>query len=311
MAMPTPPPLPAHVVFDRALLLRRLERATGIMAAGAAPPDFLLERSVDDLADRLSLIKRTFANAAVVGALDGRLGRALRRLANIGQVVELERSPHLLARCDGPRVLADEEVLPLKDAALDLVTSALSLHYVNDLPGTLAQIRRALKPDGLLLASLIGGRTLHELRAAFLLAEAEIEGGASPRVAPFADVRDFGALLQRAGFALPVADTDIVDTTYATPLHLMHELRAMGATNVLLARRRTPLRRQTLLRACAIYQERYGRPDGRVPATFEIITLTGWVPDASQQQPLAPGSARTRLADALRVPERSAGETSQ
>ena len=198
---------------------------------------------------------------------------------------------------------ADEEVLPFRDASLDLIVSGLALQHVNDLPGVLAQARRALKPDGLLLAALLGGSTLNELRSAFLAAEEEIEGGASPRVAPFADVRDLGALLQRAQLALPVVDADTVTVTYADPLALMRELRAMGATNVLRARRRAPLRRATLLRAIEIYQERFGLADGRIPATFEILTLTAWAPHASQQRPLQPGSAKARLADALKVPE--------
>jgi hypothetical protein len=172
----------------------------------------------------------------------------------------------------------------------------------------LVQIRRALKPDGLLLAALLGGATLNELRSALLLAEAELEGGASPRVAPFADVRNLGALLQRAQFALPVADAETVTVTYPDPLALMRELRAMGASNALIARRRTPLRRATLMRAAEIYFDRFGLPNGRIPATFEIVTLTGWAPHESQQQPLAPGSATQRLADALGTAEHPAGE---
>ena len=199
------------------------------------------------------------------------------------------------------RVVADEEALPFADASLDLVVSGLSLQLVNDLPGALVQIRRALKPDGLLLASLLGGATLQELREAWLAAEAEISGGASPRVAPFADVRDMGALLQRAGFALPVVDSETVTVTYANPLALMQEIKAMGASNMLLARRRTPVTRGLLLRAAEIYAERFAGADGRVPATFEILTLTAWAPDESQPKPLRPGSAQTRLADALGV----------
>jgi len=205
-------------------------------------------------------------------------------------------------------VVADEEALPFRDASLDLVVSALALQFVNDLPGTLIQIRRTLKPDGLLLAALIGGESLTELRVAFAEAEAEIEGGVSPRVVPFADLRDLGALLQRAGFALPVTDVDRVTVRYASPLALMHDLRRMGAGNVLTARRRTPLRRSTLLRVLEIYAERFADPDGRIRATFEIVWLSGWAPHESQQKPLRPGSAQTRLADALRAQEISAGE---
>jgi NADH dehydrogenase [ubiquinone] 1 alpha subcomplex assembly factor 5 len=217
----------------------------------------------------------------------------------------MEAAGRLLSQCDGPRLQADEEALPFAEQSLDLVVSGLALHFVNDLPGTLIQIRRALKPDGLLLAALLGGATLTELRTAFLTAEEELEGGASPRVAPFADVRDLGGLLQRAGFALPVADSDTVTVTYREPLALMLELRAMGSSNALTERSRRPLRRATLARAIEIYRERFGLPDGRVPATFEIVTLTGWAPHPSQPKPLRPGSATTRLADVLgKGPER-------
>ncbi len=205
-------------------------------------------------------------------------------------------------------IIADEEALPFAPESLDLAVSGLALHHVNDLPGCLVQIRRALKPDGLLLAALLGGETLKELREAWLIAEDEVSGGASPRVAPFADVRDLGGLLQRAGFALPVADTDVVRVTYASPLDLMREIKAMGASNVLTARRRVPVTRTLLFRAAEIYAERFALADGRIPATFEIITLTAWVPHESQQKPLQPGSAKARLADALGVKEQGAGE---
>lgn len=282
-------------VFDRALLVRRRNR----VADEVSKHDFLLSHTADDIVERLGLIRRRFAVAAVVGAHDGLVGRRLRAHSSVEEIVETDAAERLLARCADPRVLADEELLPFRDGALDLVVSALSLQFVNDLPGTLVQIRRALKPDGLFLGAMLGGSTLHELREAFLVAEAELEGGASPRVAPFADVRDAGALLQRAGFALPVTDSDILTVTYETPLHLMRELRAMGAGNVLHARRRAPLRRATLLRAAEVYRERFSDMDGRCRATFEIVTMTGWVPHQSQQQPLRPGSARTSLADAL------------
>jgi SAM-dependent methyltransferase len=260
------------------------------------------------LVDRLALIKRQFPIVVNLGAHNGLLGRRLRRLPGVEMVIDTDLSLRMLALCEGPRVLADEELLPFRTGSIDLVVSALSLHLVNDLPGTLVQIRHALKPDGLLLAAVPGGETLTELRQAFLAAEAEVEGGASPRVAPFADVRDLGALLQRAGFALPVTDAETLRVGYASPLELMRELKAMGASNMLAARRRTPIRRATMVRACEIYLERFSRADGRVTATFEIVTLTGWAPHEGQQQPLAPGSAEARLADALGVKERPAGE---
>jgi SAM-dependent methyltransferase len=294
----------APVIFDRALLTRRRDRA----AARATAPDFLLDRAAADLVDRLALIKRQFPIVVNLGAHNGLLGRRLRRLPGVEMVIDTDLSPRMLALCEGPRVLADEELLPFRTGSIDLIVSALSLHLVNDLPGTLVQIRHALKPDGLLLAAVPGGETLTELRQAFLAAEAEVEGGASPRVAPFADVRDLGALLQRAGFALPVTDAETLQVGYASPLELMRELKAMGASNMLAARRRTPIRRATMVRAYEIYLERFSRADGRVTATFEIVTLTGWAPHESQQQPLAPGSAEVRLADALGVKERPAGE---
>jgi SAM-dependent methyltransferase len=209
----------------------------------------------------------------------------------------------------GPlRVAADEEMLPFAEGTLDLVVSALALQSVNDLPGVLVQICHALKPDGLFLAALLGGETLTELRQSFAAAEAEIDGGVSPRVAPFADLRDLGALLQRAGFALPVVDADRLTVRYATAFDLMRDLRGMGATNALLERRRTPLRRETLLRMARLYAERFSDPDGRLRASFDIVWLSGWAPHESQQQPLRPGSAKARLADALKTIELPAGD---
>jgi SAM-dependent methyltransferase len=282
-------------IFDRRLIVERRNRAAGRIASH----DFLLQRVADDLVERLAAVNRRFPNAASLGAYHGLIGRRLRRVPAIELVTDVEAAGRLLAQCDGPRVQAVEEALPFADQSLDLVVSGLSLHLVNDLPGALIQIRRALKPDGLLLAALLGGATLSELRTAFLVAEEEMEGGASPRVAPFADVRDLGGLLQRAGFALPVADSDTVTVTYRDPLALMLELRAMGASNALAERSRRPLRRATLARAVEVYRERFGLPDGRVPATFEIVTLTGWAPHPSHPKPLRPGSATTRLADVL------------
>jgi SAM-dependent methyltransferase len=203
----------------------------------------------------------------------------------------------------GPRLVADEERLPFADESLDLVVSILSLHWTNDLPGALAQIRRTLRPDGLFLGAFLGGATLTELRQCLLQAEAEIAGGAGPRVSPFADALDAASLLQRAGFALPVADTDRVTVRYSHPLKLLQDLRAMGETGVLVDRPKRPLTRAVLGRACELYVERFSDPDGRVRATFEIVTATGWSPHESQQKPLKPGSARMRLADALGVKE--------
>ena len=278
--------MPHPVIFDRRLLRARLARAAAI-----GPATFLLDSVADDIAERLSAVLRTFDVAVDLGTPTDAVRRAI--AGRVGTVVA---------------VVADEEALPFRDASLDLVVSALTLQHVNDLPGALIQIRRALKPDGLFLAAMIGGESLAELRAAFAEAEAEVEGGVSPRVAPFADLRDLGALLQRAGFALPVTDVDRITVRYASPLALMHDLRRMGAGNALTERRRTPLRRATLRRLLEIYAERFADPDGRIRATFEIVWLSGWAPHQSQQQPLAPGSAKTRLADALRTQEIPAGE---
>lgn len=296
---------PDHRIFDRRLLIERRNR----LADGAADHDFLLARVADDLAERLSAINRRFPIALNLGAHHGLLGRRLRRLPGVELVIDMEPAARLLAQCGGPRVQADEEALPFAGESFDLVVSGLALQFVNDLPGTLLQVRRLLKPDGLLLAAMLGGITLTELRTAMIAAEEEIEGGASPRVAPFADVRDLGALLQRAGFALPVADSETVTVTYADPLALMRELRAMGAANALLARKKSPLRRVTLARALEIYADRFGIANGRIPATFEIITLTAWAPHESQQKPLQPGSANVRLAEVLRTEEMPAGES--
>lgn len=283
-------------IFDRQLLTRRRDRVAGTATAH----EFLLTRVAEDLLERLAVTRRRFPVVLDLGAHHGPLGRRLRAVPGVETIIEAEASSRLLAQCSSLKVRADEEALPFRDQSIDLVVSGLSLHLVNDLPGALVQIRRVLKPDGLLLAAVLGGATLTELRTALLQAEEEIEGGASPRVAPFADVRDLGALLQRAQFALPVVDAETVQVTYRDPLALMRELKAMGASNALLARRRVPLRRATLARALEVYRDRFGLPGGRIAATFEILTLTGWAPHESQPQPLQPGSAKMRLADALK-----------
>jgi len=291
----------AHpLIFDRALLRARRARAQKL-----DPATFLIDRVADDLAARLGAVLRKFDVAADLGTPTDAVRQRL--IGHVGRVVAIDPLAERLAGERGA-VAADEEALPFRDRTLDLVVSALALQFVNDLPGTLIQIRRALRPDGLFMAAMIGGDSLTELRAAFAEAEAEMEGGASPRVAPFADLRDLGALLQRAGFALPVTDVDRVVVRYASPLDLMHDLRRMGAGNALIERRRVPLRRATLRRLLEIYAEKFSDPDGRIRATFEIVWLLGWAPHESQQKPLKPGSARTRLADALNTREISAGE---
>jgi SAM-dependent methyltransferase len=292
----------APLVFDRDLLQARRARA-----AALGPATFLIDRVADDLADRLAAVRRQFARAVDLGTPTDALRRVLEASGKLGDVVAVDRATPGGTAAE-LRVVADAEALPLREASIDLVVSGLALQFVNDLPGTLIQVRRALKPDGLFIAALVGGETLTELRQAFAEAEAEIEGGVSPRVAPFIDVRELGALLQRAGFALPVTDVDRVTVRYGSVLGLMQDLRRMGAANPLVERRRSPLRRATLARMSENYAARFADADGRIRATFDIVWLSGWAPDASQQQPLKPGSAKVRLADALGAKEVSAGE---
>jgi SAM-dependent methyltransferase len=285
--VPNPP-----LIFDRALWRRRLTRAL----RARNPCVFLAERAAEDLSFRLSAIRRGFPRALDLGAPHPIIASALaapeRFLVRAAPVAAALGS-------DGLRLVADDEALPFAPQSFDLVVSALNLQFANDLPGVFAQVRRVLAPDGLFLAALVGGQTLVELRACLAQAQDEIEGGASPRVAPFADLRDLGGLLQRAGFALPVTDCDAFAVRYANTFDLMRDLRFMGATNVLTAGARRPLRRSVALRAAAIYGEKYADPDGRIRATFEIIWASGWAPHESQQKPLAPGSAQVSLMAAL------------
>ena len=298
---------PRPIIFDRAR-----QRAYRSRAAALGPSTFLIERVAEDLSDRLAAVLRRFDCALDLGTPTAAVRRVLAASGKVGTIIAAEAAAGSAAwplDCGEAQsgaqlaVVADEEALPFRDASLDLVVSGLALQFVNDLPGTLIQIRRALKPDGLLLAALAGGETLTELRQAFAAAEAEVEGGISPRVIPFPDVREMGALLQRAGFALPVTDMDRVTARYASPISLMHDLRRMGATNALRERSRQPLKRATFRRMIETYAERFADRDGRIRATFEIIWLSGWAPHESQQKPLAPGSARRRLADALGTKE--------
>jgi SAM-dependent methyltransferase len=276
-------PTTAPVLFDRALLRARQDRARRL-----GPATFLLDRVAEEMAERLHAVLREFKSAADVGTPGDQVRNALAGRLNQPAGVDLPEQ--------------ESEPLPLQPASLDLVVSALALQFVNDLPGVLAQISRALRPDGLLLAAMVGGDTLTELRQCFAAAEAELEGGASPRVAPFADLRDVGALLQRAGLALPVTDVDRIVVRYDSALALMQDLRRMGATNILIERRRTPTRRATMLRMAQIYNERFADADGRIRATFDIVWLSGWAPHESQQQPLRPGSAKAGLAEAVKRP---------
>ena len=299
----TVPPL----IFDRKTHTGRLRRA----ARGFNAADFLKARAAEDQVARLEIINRRFPIAVDLGARTGTFARALAAsdaTRKIDYLIETDLAEAMLRRASAVRLVVDEERLPFAEAAVDLVVSSLALHWVNDLVGVLIQIRRALKPDGLMIASVLGGASLTELRQSLLTAEAEIRGGAGPRVSPFVDTADGADLLRRAGFALPVVDTDAVTVRYDHPLKLMADLRAMGETGALIDRPSLPLTKGLLARTCEIYAETFAGPDGRIPAMFEIITLTGWAPHPDQQKPLRPGSAKARLADALGVVERDAGE---
>jgi SAM-dependent methyltransferase len=285
-------------IFDRDLLRARQRRA-----AALGPATFLLDRVAEEMVDRLAVVLRAFEHAA---DLDTPADTIRTALVASGKVPSLERAS--IVSEAGLEVMVDKQAQPFADGSLDLVVSGLALQFVNDLPGAFIQMRRALKPDGLLLAAMIGGDSLAELREAFAQAESEVEGGLSPRVLPFADIRELGTLMQRVGFALPVVDSDRVTVRYGSPIALMRDLRAMGATNILIERRRTPLRRATLRRMIEIYAERFADSDGRLRATFEIVWLSGWTPHESQQKPLKPGSATRRLADALGTKEIATGE---
>lgn len=292
-------------LFDRARHRRHLARAANAFATA----DFLKRRAAESAVESLSAILRPFPRAVELSARGGVFADLLAAspaAARVETLIAADLVPELLPAA-GPRLVLDEEGLPFADGSLDLVVSLLSLHWTNDLPGALVQIRRALKPDGLFLGALLGGATLHELRGALTEAELELTGGAGPRVSPFADAADGANLLQRAGFALPVSDVDRVTVRYADPLRLIADLRAMGETSALAGPPR-PLRRAVLGRALELYAERHADADGRVRATFEIVSLAGWAPHPDQPKPLRPGSAKMRLADALGVKEHGTGD---
>ncbi|MGO1120005.1 methyltransferase domain-containing protein [Rhodovibrionaceae bacterium A322] len=294
-------------VFDRQAVQRQRDRA----AAAWPSHSFLVQEIAERLLDRLQDLNRSFPRVLDLGCHGGELAGHLLGHKGIEEVVQCDLSP-LMARRAGqngqPTVAASEEALPFAPKSFDLVISNLSLHWVNDLPGSLVQIHRCLKDDGLFLGALLGGESLHELRVSLMEGEIAVKGGLSPRVSPLADVRDAGALLQRAGFALPVVDRDEVTVTYGDPFSLMRELRGMGETNALQDRVKHFTARSTLLKAAEVYHQRYATDDGRLPLTFQILFMTGWTPHESQQQPLRPGSAAARLAEALDSDETPAGD---
>lgn len=295
---------PAIEVFDRSLLRRRRDRA----AKDIARFDFLFAEVAGRLVERLEIIKKAFPLVVDLGCASGVLSGLVRQRRGTEHVISVDMSFGMAHRSGFPAVVADEEFLPFKESSLDAVVSNLSLHWVNDLPGALLQVKQALKPDGLFLAALLGGESLKELRQCLMEAELGVTGGASPRVSPFIDLRDMGALLQRAGFALPVVDSDIITVHYSSPLKLMQDLRGMGAANATYNRLMKPTRRRVLLEAVRLYHEKFADAEGRVPATFQVIYAIGWSPHESQQQPLKPGSAKNKLANALQSVEVPAGE---
>jgi NADH dehydrogenase [ubiquinone] 1 alpha subcomplex assembly factor 5 len=294
-------------VFDRRLVRRHRDRA----APHLDGHDFLFREIAERLADRLDDVTRKFPLALDLGCHCGEIAAALRGRGGIETLVQCDLSAAMARRTAAngrPTLVADEELLPFGPESFDLVISDLSLHWVNDLPGCLLQVRQCLKPDGLFLAAMLGGDTLYELRQSLIEAEVVEVGGAGPRVSPFADLRDAGGLLQRAGFALPVIDGDRLTASYPDILKLMRDLRGMGEGNAVRERTSRAVNQAIVARADEIYRRRFGDAEGRLTATFQIIYLTAWAPAAGQQRALAPGSALRRLADALDTTEISAGD---
>ncbi len=299
MMKQTSKPASAIEVFDRNLLRHRRERA----AHGISQYDFLYKEVAERLAERLDLVKREFP---LMVSLSGAPAAHPQARKGTEHIIRMDAAFGMR-----PDIVVDEEFLPLAKGSVDAIVSNLNLHWVNDLPGALLQIKQALKADGMFMAALLGGESLYELRHCLMEAELAVTGGASPRVSPFADSQDVGALMQRAGFALPVVDSDKIVVRYAHPLKLMQDLRGMGASNATYSRLMKPTRRGVLLKAAEIYHDKFADADGAVPATFHVIYAIGWAPDESQQKPLKPGSARNKLAEALKVSEISTDEKAQ
>lgn len=284
-------------IFDRQLLRQRRDRAVRHFD----DHDFLIAEVAERLLDRLDDITHRFPLALDLGCRIGGLAELRGGRGGIETLLQADLSPAMLdlARRNGPAVVLDEEFLPIRAGALDLILSNLNLHWVNDLPGALLQIRDALKPDGLFLGAMFGGSTLQELRDCLMRAELAETGGVSPRVSPFAEVADAAALMQRAGFALPVVDSETVTVTYGDIMKLFSDIRGMGEANLVVDRLHSPTRRNVIARAAALYAQDHANAEGRLVATFQILFLTGWAPHQSQQQPLRPGSGKTSLKDFL------------
>lgn len=282
-------------VFDPKRHLQNLNRAKII--AGEAD-DFLMKLTVEDMLERLSAINRTFDNAIALFGRTENLTDAMRASPQIKNTLRVEEEIHVGA---ADHIVKGDD-MRLEPNSVDLVLAPFGLHWANDLPGALIQLHQAIKPDGLLMAVLPGPDTLQELRDALLTAESDVTGGAAMRVDPFTDIRDAGGLLQRAGYALPVVDRDDLTVRYDTPFDLIDDLRKMGANGQFSASS-PALLRETVGRLLTVYAERYADADGRLRATFSLISMSGWVPHESQQKPLKPGSAKSRMADALKVDE--------
>tara|TARA_R110000868_G_scaffold68551_8_gene202645 strand:- start:13051 stop:13998 length:948 start_codon:yes stop_codon:yes gene_type:complete len=299
---PDQPPL----LFDRGLLRQRRNRAAGSIQSY----NFLVQRAFDDICDRVEGVMRDFDHSLILGGGPGLLDELRQRHAGskAGWVAQSDLAPAVAMQLAGPALALDEERLPFADASLDLILAPLGLHWTNDLPGVLVQLRRALKPDGFLAAALLGGNSLTELRQSLMAAESEMSGGAHARVSPLAGTFDIAALLQRAGFTMPVADIDRVTVRYDNAFALMADLRGMGETSILADRPRSPATRALFVRMAEIYAQRFSDPDGRIRASFEIVHAAGWAPHPDQPKAKRPGSATVRLADALGVTETSAGE---
>ena len=293
-------------LFDRALLRQHRNRS----ASRIQDYSFLASRAFDDMLDRVESITRDFERTLILGGGPGLVDMIGKRPVRdkLDWVGQSDIATNIARQLDGTRLVLDEELLPIADETLDLVLAPLGLHWTNDLPGVLVQINRALKPDGFFAGALFGGSTLTELRQSLMAAENELSGGVSARVSPLAGTFDMAALLQRAGFAMPVADIDRVTVRYDNVFKLMQDLRGMGETSVLSDRSRKPATRALFIRAAEIYAERFADADGRIRASFEIVHFGGWAPHPDQPKPKRPGSATTRLADALGVREQSAGE---
>ncbi len=298
---PTGPFLRCHVtklIFDSKL---RRQRQTRI-AKEFRTYGFLAERCAQDIGQRLTAINKSFPVVVNLSDLKGVMNDEITSLRE-SRYISTSETVEMQSQIRCPKLVADDELIPFGMESVDLFISILTFQHVNDLPGVLIQLRRALRPDGLLLAAMFGGETLTELRDALGQAEVEIRRGISPRVFPFVDVRDAGGLLQRAGFALPVVDSDVVTVTYRSLIDLMHDLRGMGQSNILLDRSKRPLSKSIVARAEDIYRRAHADENGKLKATFEILYLTGWAPHESQQKPMRPGTAKARLADALRTKE--------